>query len=214
MFGKSRKLSGKTIALMVSLVLLLTVSVGGTLAYLMTTSGPLMNTFKPSEVTTSVDETFSDGKKTNVTIQNTGDTTAWIRAAIVVTWQNAAGEVYGQVPKEGIDYVIDLNAVEGKIEEDKWTEGDDGFYYWPKPVKSDNEDAVNCFTGVLINSCKMEESATAPEGYALTVEIIGSGIQYKPAAAFDAWAETSGLEVNDEDTALILEPESSSGSDD
>ena len=193
---KSRR-TGKSAALLVSLALLLTVTVGGTIAFLMDSDGPLHNLFNPSEVTTKVEETVSSNTKSNVSIKNTGDTTAWIRAAIVVTWQDEDGNVYGQLPAEGTDYEMKLKIVE----KDGWLEGADGFYYWYQPVKSYDEDANNCNTGILIESCTAKESIAVGEGadavtYYLTVEIIGSGIQSNPESVYSQeWEESSGIQV-------------------
>lgn len=181
--------TGKSLLLVVSLALMVTVTVGGTLAFLLDVSGPLANIFKPSVITTTVVEEFEGGVKTNVKIQNTGDTTAWIRAAVVITWQDADGNIYGTPPVAGTDYTITYSRT-------NWLTGDDGFYYYTKPVKSQEEDGTNCFTGVLISECKPTIPSTAPDGYKLCVEIICSGLQYKPASVFDSnWAASSGLAV-------------------
>lgn len=179
----------RSAALLVCLLLALGCTVGGTLAYIFTNTSPVKNIFQPTEVTTTVVENFEDGVKSDVQIKNTGSTDAWLRAAVVVTWQNAAGEVYGKAPVQGTDYSISYDLANG------WVEGTDGFYYWTSPV------APEGLTGVLITSCTY--TANAPEGYTLTVEILGSGIQSKPAAPFnDNWSTSSGLEVNAAGTAL------------
>lgn len=177
----------KSIALLVSLVLLVCVTIGGTLAYLITSAGPLENVFQPSEVTTKVVETFEHGVKSDVKIQNTGDTTAWIRAAVVVTWQNAAGEVYGQMPVEDTDYTVKWTPPSDQFTADEqWLEGNDGFHYWSHPVP----DGEN--TGILIGSIQPVEGK-APEGYFLCVEILCSGIQSEPTnVVVEAWK----LDVN------------------
>lgn len=199
------KRSGKSIALLVSLLLIIGVTIGGTIAYLIDRTDPVTNTFNPSEVTTSVEETRNGRTKSNVTIKNTGDTEAWIRAAVIMTWQDKDGNVYGQLPVAGKDYIIDY-----KLSEDGWVKGDDGFYYWTKPVKSVKEDPEDCLTGVLIESCAYSEGA--PEGYYLTVEIIGSGIQSKPSSVFSEEWTNSGLKViTDEDDNLKLKKDSGGG---
>lgn len=171
---RSRRKTGKSIALLVSLLLIVCVAVGGTIAFLMDTDGPLDNLFNPSQVTTSVTEDITTDTQTkqNVSIKNTGDTEAYIRAAVVVTWQDENGNVYGKAPVAETDYdiIFDLNS--------GWEKSTDGFYYWTKPVLSVEENAEECSTGVLITSCTSKN--TAPEGYFLNVEIIGSGIQSKP----------------------------------
>lgn len=186
--------SGKSAALLVSLLLLLTVTVGGTIAFLMDSAGPLHNLFTPSKVTTSVDETISGKTKSNVSIKNTGDTDAWIRAAVVITWQDKDGNVYGQAPA-ATDFIISYNVDNNKTDTTKWYPGEDGFYYWPSPV------AANGKTGDLITSCSTDKSITVGTGddavtYYLTVEIIGSGIQNKPANVFNTEWASSDLKVN------------------
>ena len=189
-----RKVSKKTWILMVSILLVLSVTVGSTIAFLTTKSGPVENTFNASKVTTKVNETISGSEKTNVTITNTGDIDAWIRAAVVVTWHDKDGNVYGQAPVVGTNYT---NWTLGT----DWVKGDDGFYYYTKPVAAGNSTAT-----ALINS--IEPIGTSPaNGYYLNVEILGSGIQSKPANAFSAWA-SSGLSVKTaDDSGNELPPE-------
>lgn len=176
------KQKNKSIALLVSLLLVLTVTVGGTIAFLADTSGPLKNIFNPSQVTTDVDETNEDGVKTNVMITNTGDTEAYIRAAVVITWQDKDGNVYGQMPTTN-DYTITWG--------NGWDEGNDGFYYWPSPVEPNQK------TGVLIESVQ-PVAGKAPADYYLNVEIIGSGIQSVPTSVVaNAWGVTvSGTTIS------------------
>lgn len=195
---KTQRRSRKTMALLVSLLLVFVVGVGGTIAFLTDSDGPLKNLFNPSKITTTVEEKFDGETKSDVKIKNTGDTTAWIRAAVVITWQDKDGNVYGQAPVENTDYTITWN-----LNNDGWVQGKDGFYYWTKPVKSVTEAPNDCLTGVLIQSCTYQKNK-APEGYSLTVEIIGSGIQSVPSHVFDDnWGSSSGLKVNSDGTALV-----------
>lgn len=156
----------KASLLLTSLILLLTLIVGGTVSFLVASSGQVQNTFTPSKVACRVDEdSFGGSTKTNVKVTNTGDTTAYIRAAIVVTWKDAQGNVYPKTPTLGTDYTMTLNTSD-------WFQKD-GFYYYKSPVAKDNS------TGVLITSCSPVEGKT-PEGYGLNVEILGSAIQSVP----------------------------------
>ena len=186
-----KKRSKKSLILLVSVLVLAFVSVSGVLAYLTARTEPVENTFTPSEITTTVEENFDGEVKSNVMIQNTGDTDAYIRAAVVVTWQNAEGNVYGKAPVEGTDYAITFDLSNG------WVKSSDGFYYWTKPVAKD------AFTGVLISECTVLAAAPA-DGYTLHVEILGSGIQSKPASVITTeWA--SGVQsVSENDGALSI----------
>ncbi len=174
--------SGKSAALLVSLLLLLTVTVGGTIAFLMESDAPLHNLFNPSQVTTYVDETLVGTTKKDVKIQNTGDTEAWIRAAVVVTWQDAEGNVYGQAPVAGTNYTAWAPGAD-------WLTGDDGFYYYRYPVEAGATTA-----NALISSIAPVGNPPA-DGYYLTVEIIGSGIQSKPENVFNTEWASSGIQV-------------------
>lgn len=166
-----RKFSKKTVALVVSIALLLCVGIGTTLAYLVDVTGPVTNTFEPSQVSTWVYEEIEGNVKKNVKIQNTGDIDANIRAAIVVTWQNADGDVLGQVPEAKTDYKIDLGS--------KWNLVN-GYYVYKDVV------APNDLTENLINSCEPLKPAPV-DGYYLCVEIIASGIQVGGITGAHPW---------------------------
>ena len=164
--------------LLVSLVLVLGVAVGGTVAFLSTRTDSKENTFTPSEVTCAVTETFNNNVKSNVAVQNTGDTTAFIRAAINVTWMKdaEAGTEYdaanqtvsAKVPVKDRDYSITL------ADNTNWILGADGYYYYQLPVNPQYS------TEVLIEDCKLLKSASVPDGYHLSVEIVASAIQSAP----------------------------------
>ena len=194
----------KSIALVVSLALLVCVTIGGTLAYLITSDGPLENVFTPSKVTTAVEENFKNGVKSDVSIKNTGDTTAWIRAAVVVTWQkyNAETEqyeVYGQMPVKDADYTITLKTEDS----DAWFIGSDGFYYHKQAVEAGNNSKV------LITEAKLAENAQVPDGYYLCIEILASGIQSEPDGVVkEAW---KCVEVKDTDGVKTLQPVANQG---
>ena len=190
-YNKKRTNKRKAAVLLTSLVLVLVCAVGATVAYLVDTTSEVVNTFDPAQVSCRVDEESFDGTtKTNVTIANTSDIEAYIRAAVIVTWKDKDGNVYGKMPVKGQktgegDYTIELNL---KDEADNviWIEGSDGYYYYIRPV------AVGASTATLITSCI--DNGTAPAGYGLNVEILGSAIQAKGmgvTSAQDAWAKAA-----------------------
>ena len=164
--------------LLVSLLLVLGVAVGGTVAFLSTRTDRKVNTFTPSKVTCAVTETFNNNVKSNVAVKNTGDTTAFIRAAINVTWMKdaEAGTEYGaanqtvsaKVPVKDTDYSIKL------ADNTNWIQGADGYYYYKLPVNPQDS------TEVLIEECKLQNNASVPDGYHLSVEIVASAIQSAP----------------------------------
>ena len=181
--------------LLVSLLLVLGVAVGGTVAFLSTRTNSKVNTFTPSEVTCKVTEIFENNVKSRVAVQNTGDTTAFIRAAINVTWMKdaEAGTEYdaanqtvsAKIPVKDTDYSITY------AENTNWIQGADGYYYYQLPV------APLGSTGVLIDECKLLDGASAPDGYHLSVEIVASAIQAAPEAAVKAaWGDGFSIDAS------------------
>lgn len=188
-----------------SVILLLLVAVGTTLAYVFTETEPVENTFIPSRVSCAVVENgkepvsgslanISDSKN-NVQIQNTGDTDAYIRVAVTVNWMNADGtRVWAQKPIQNTDYTITYN-----LSEDGWFDGGDGFYYYSKAV---SPTSPNNLTEILISNAALMSGVTAPVGtdntqYYLSIEIVASAIQSTPASTVsDQW----GVTVSDDGT--------------
>lgn len=161
----------KKIITLLALVLLLTLVIAGTVAFLATGTNSIVNTFTPSHVTTQVVETLDGNTKSDVMIKNTGDTDAYIRATYVVNWVDAYGNIYAAQPEEGTAYTVVLNKGSGS---DQWTQGnDDGYYYYNSEVPAT---AGHDYTGVLITSIA-PVAGKAPTGYTLQVTIIAEGIQ-------------------------------------
>ena len=179
--------------LLVSLSLILVVGVGVTLAYVFASTGDVVNTFTPSKVACAVIENddstphYSDTvnvpSKSNVQIKNTGDTDAYIRAAIIVTWKNEAGIVWAQKPVLGEHYSITYG------QNTLWSKGDDGYWYYNTSV------APGELTDPLITSAI--QNVPGPVGtdgsqYYLSIEIVASAIQSNLGNdAQSAWAEAA-----------------------
>ena len=159
----SPKSNKKSITMLVSLILIITIGVGGTLAYLITSTGEVKNTFTPSQVVISVDEEFDGNTKSDVKISNHNDSVkAYIRAAIVVNWMDKDGNVWAAKPEKGTDYTMTTG--------DGWTLGADGYYYHKGAVNPGES------TSDLIKSAA-PVAGMAPDGYYLSIEILAQGIQ-------------------------------------
>ena len=170
--GKEFYRRHKAAVLLGCLALISVTLVGTTAAFLTVSTEPAENIFDPSTVSCRVDEEFDGTEKTNVTVSNTGDTEAYIRAAVVVTWKDTVnGNVYAKAPVKQTDYTIELNTVD-------WFCGMDGFYYYKYPVAPQAENGA---TTPLITSCKAIADKT-PDGYGLNVEILASAIQSVPVS--------------------------------
>ena len=197
MKGKRVMKTKKPVAL-VAILVLLCCAVAGTVAYLVTSTDPVTNTFTPASVTTQVEEEFDGTTKSNVRIKNTGNIDAYIRVAVIVNWADDKGNVSG-TPVKDSDYVMDLNIDTGTTTNAPWFKGSDGYYYCKTAVKSVKQDTKDCYTPVLIKSCIKATGAQAPAGYDLQVTILADGIQSEPSnAVAEAWkvvkVGTNGLE--------------------
>lgn len=165
------------VVLVSSLVLLVGV-VGGSLAYLTTTTSDVTNTFTPGRVTCEIIEPGWEQDKTeknNVTVKNTGNTDAFIRAAIVATWVDSDGNISAAKPEIGKDYTMSLGS--------DWTTVGD-FYYYKQSVAPQGNTAE-----LVVNAAPIP--GKAPEGYTLCIDIIADAIQSNPMKAVQqSWGVT------------------------
>ena len=171
---KSKKLSGKAGALLISLLLIFTVTVSGTVAFLVTQTNGLTNTFTPSQVSCEVTENFNGTTKSNVNVTNTSDIAAYIRVKLVSYRVNGDNQHIGG---EAIVPPFDPGA--------GWV-GHDGYYYYTKPVASGAQPA-----NALIDSISLEGSYGEPDGGKQVIEVMAEAIQSVPATAVtSAWGVT------------------------
>ena len=163
---KPRRGTKRLSTLLLSVILVVTIAVGGTVAYLVTQDAPITNTFTPSHVTCKVDENFDGKTKTNVNVINTGDTEAYIRVKLVTYRVNEARQHIGgtaAIPS----FTLGAN----------WKEYD-GYYYYTLPVKPGEQPDT-----VLISSITLEDSYPDADGGKQVIEVMAEAIQSAPAEA-------------------------------
>lgn len=173
-----KKMLNRRFILIISILLILTAAVGGTVAFLTTRTSEVTNRFESGEVTCKVVEDFKDGyaTKKNVAIENTGNTTAYIRAAIVGNWVNDEGEVVASADPWTFD-----NSIIGS----GWAKGSDGYYYHKAPVDAGKQ------TSDLFDS--YTAPSDGPDGAHLEMTIICQAIQSEPAKVVTrVWPVTVG----------------------
>ncbi len=154
--NKKRRLRWrKEFVLVCAIAVLLLGTVGGTLAYLIAQTGAITNVFTAPNVEVTVPETFDGTEKKDVKVQNSCDFAVYARATYVAYWQDAAGNIYPDNP----DLDISIN-------EEDWVQVGSHWYY-KKTL------AAGAASPNFINSAKLAEGATAPEGYHL---VTGEGL--------------------------------------
>ena len=174
---RQRRFNPRFVGLVLSLALLISGAIGGTVAYLITETGNVANTFEPAGVPITVSDTMieNDTKKTDVKVTNNGNVDAYIRIALVATWQDKDGIVYPgtptltPVPKTG------------------WVKCDDGYYYYTEPGKP-GESTPAAFEPISVPS-------GAPDSCHLVIDVLAESIQAKgvdgsDSAAKIAWGYT------------------------
>ena len=171
----SRIRMNKLAILFIAVVMLIGAVVGSTVAFLVTDTQPVTNTFEYAKVSCAVIETFNGSKKENVQIKNTGTTDAYIRATYVVNWLNKDGTIAASVPT---DYSYSLT----ENPDSKWTYNpNDGYCYYWTPV------APGGFTAGSLLTCIVTKQPDNPQ-YILSVEILATAVQSTPANAVqEAW---------------------------
>ena len=169
--SKHRFPTNKAAVLLLSMILLIGIAVGTTVAFLVARTEPMKSTFEYAKVSCAV-----TGSKENVQIKNTGNTAAYIRATYVVTWRDADGKVAVSVPG---DYSYTLTENLGNY----WSKGTDGYFYYSLPV----------FPGSSTEERPLDCAVTYPGNpeYTLSVEVLAEAIQSEPADAVQqAWGAT------------------------
>lgn len=168
---------GKAGALLISLLALLTLTVGGTVAYLVASTPDVENTFTPSQVSCEVTENFNGTTKSNVNVTNTSNIDAYIRVKLVTYRVN--GE--------------DNHRIGGTATIPAFTPGANwvkygGYYYYTLPVAPGDSPAVD-----LIDSdgIALEDKYEDVDGGKQVIEVMAEAIQSVPAEAVgEAWKVT------------------------
>lgn len=166
--GTARFRWRKEFVLLVSVFVMIAGVVGGTIAYL-TSHAEIINTFSMAKVSCQVNS--------NQTITNTSDIPAYIRAAVVVTWKDSEGNIYGQP----VNYTVTLG--EG------WTQSGDYYYYEPElDAKGEGKDTTTALTVTTSDNAPTDENG---EACTPNVEILAEAIQSEPIKAIqEAWGYT------------------------
>lgn len=159
-----RRKSWKTALPLILALLVLTISAGGTLAYIMDKTAGVENTFTPAQVSCQV----NDGG----TVTNTSNIKAYVRAVVVANWMDNKGNVYGIAPNV-------------TVSSSGWTL-DNGIYYYNGILNPNGQE------GSVTTALSAASNDPAPEGYSLVVEIVAEAIQAEgmnATGAMDAWVK-------------------------
>lgn len=140
------------IQVLLSVLLVAVVLVGGTMAYLVATDSPLINTFTLANVETEVKEDPEEGTEIDKApyVTNTGSSPVYVRAKAVV------------VTQEDSPVAVSQDQVTISYNKENWTEGPDGYYYYnailQPAVGSQVSKTANLFNGVKVDDTVSEDA--------------------------------------------------------
>lgn len=164
-FGNNpRKRSISRLSVVLLWIALAGMTVGSAVAYLSHSGGSVENKLKVAEPTNPLIQEEMNGTLKSDVMVNVGSPgyAVYVRAAVVVTWKDASGNVLSETPVEGEknDYTIQMNKVD-------WFESG-GFWYCRTMVPSGESSPV------LIVSCSQVKEKGE---YSLSVDIITQTVQ-------------------------------------
>lgn len=162
-----RRRRNNPVLLVISLVLVLALAVGGTVAWLTSVTDPVTNVFVPGTGGTNIDEDIVNNAKTKIVIENKGNIDAYVRVKLVINCIDENGNVVaGAVPSVSYDGT-------------KWDLINGCYYY--KGVVEENGETTNL----------LADRATIPltgeNGVRYEVNVIAQTIQTVGGAVEDAW---------------------------
>lgn len=163
---------------LILVLLLLAISVGGVTAYLSASDGPLSNVFTVEDHPgLGVNPATADAGYKNRISVSVLDYAVYLRAAVVVNWVNANGDILAEMPVAGQDRDYELTV------SNQWREIN-GIYYYTSVIQKNG----------TIEPPVTISPVTAKDGYTLkmtiyaqTVQAVGTTDDGTKTAVEDAW---------------------------
>lgn len=169
--------------LLVSVLMILLGTIGGTMAFVTAKTEPIRNRFRVATVSCEVEEAFDGKTKTGIVVKNTGTARVYTRVKLVSYRVDEKGERIG-----GLAEIPEFSLGTG------WRrEGKDTYYYrYPLGWSGEGEDA-RIETQDLIAPDSRIDLRRYPEedgGGRQVIEVLAEVIQSRPKRAVaDAWPE-------------------------
>lgn len=174
-FSKGRRSRGSKVLPLLLALVLLTGTVAGTLAYLLDSTGDVVNSFVPASVPNTPVETFENNVKSSITVRVDGNIAAYVRVKLVTYRVDEDNNHIG-----GTATIPTLTLGTDWFEKD-------GYYYYAKPVEP------NASSGNLLGSSITLQQYTDADGGKQVIEVISESIQSVPTSTVaSVWNVTVG----------------------
>lgn len=179
---ESRKRIKLSTVLVIAAALALVTAIGGTMAWLTTHSEGLTNTFTPATISGNILEgengyTFDGNTKESVRIENTSDVPVYVRVALVPTWVMEENNKFVPVaePVGNDDVIIDTKEWKSFVPaaDSNWVKGNDGYYYYKKPLAAADKTDDTDLTENLFNTAEAKEN----DPYHMNLQVLLQMIQ-------------------------------------
>lgn len=166
-FANSPSPKYKTLIVVLSIILVVCISAGATLAFFANSTGPIINTFQSGSAGAQIYEEKTNTAKTCIQVKNTGKTPVYVRVRLVSYFEDASGNV---LPQDSVS----VSFTSG----DNWNYMD-GYYYYKLPV------GAGGFTSDLLGT-----DVTMSAGQ--VIEVLADTVQATPASAVQqVWGVTA-----------------------
>lgn len=149
----------KTLIIVLSIILVVCIGAGATLAFFANSTGPIINTFQSGSAGAEIEETLSgNNTKTEIKVHNTGKTPVYVRVRLVSYFE------------DGSDNVLPVSsALSPSIDSNNWNT--DGTYYYYKYPVGAGESTENL----------LAENLTMSAGQ--VIDVLADTVQATPASA-------------------------------
>lgn len=191
---RSKRKLRKSVKLVLSLLMILCITVGGTLAYLSVQTGPVVNTFTPSHVSCNVVEEYKNNTKKSIQVENTSDIKAFIRVKLVTYRVNTSGKHIGGVVGDPV-----FECGEG------WFKAS-GYYYYKYPVEPHNSSNDYLTKNLLADEISLFGNYADADGGKQVIEVMAEAIQAMPSSAV-----TQVWKIQVDDAGYLIDPATTGG---
>lgn len=183
--SRKKKVISRAALTATCLVLFLFCGIGGTLAFLIDSTGPIKNIFTAATVKNEVKEKFDGTVKSEIVVENTGDTPVYVRVKLI--------SYRIKVDKDGVETIVGgASEIPSFIAERDWFYDSTTKCYYYKKVLEKTGDKTTNLLGASITLQEYED------GSKQVIEVLSEAIQAVPKTAVtDAWGNGVAMKLED-----------------
>ncbi len=173
--SRKKKIISRAALTAICLVFLLFCGIGGTLAFLIDSTGPIKNIFTAATVKNEVDETFDGTEKSAIAVENTGDTPVYVRVKLI--------SYRIKVDKDGVETIVGgaSEIPPFNLESNWFYDLTTNCYYYKKALEKKGDKTSD----LLDSSIELQNYE---DGSKQVIEVLSEAIQAVPKkAVIEAW---------------------------